>query len=266
MDWCRTPCSYRPTTSYKLQHTGCIIHGWVNELWAKNYHIDDVREPRGVILCVGRRVPFISNAYSWYLMHDTCGQRYLTVCCVNKPQKKSVLTARIAAKLSLRLVGIFSDERFKRKEKKWIFLQSTMYSLMNSTQISSLLCRWRLAVSEVWNKTNISWDRKPLMMKCSSHRNNWMQKDTVNYDMVENTLDNERGRLAESHLAPIHVNRQMRTHKRNNTYSIYTSVYGVHAKHVLSHASNINLSNGVSKISDPISRHKYCSPHSKSEF
>lgn len=110
-----------------------------------------------------------------------------------------------------------------KKKKKFLFFQSTMLSLMNSTQISSLLCRWRLAVSEVWNKTNISWDRKPLMMKCSSHRNNWMQKDTVNCDMVENTLDNERGRLAESHLAPIHVNRQMRTHKRNNTYSIYTS-------------------------------------------
>ncbi len=32
-------------------------------------------------------------------------------------------------------------------------LQSTMYSLMNSTQISSLLCRGRLAVSEVEKQT-----------------------------------------------------------------------------------------------------------------
>lgn len=44
-----------------------------------------------------------------------------------------------------------------------------------------------------------------------------MQEDTLNYDMVENTLDNERGRLAESHLAPMHVNRQTLTHKQNHT-------------------------------------------------
>ena len=57
------------------------------------------------------------------------------------------------------------------------FFQSKMYYLMESTQISSLLCRWRrLAVSEVENITNISWDRKPLMMKCSPRGNPWMQR------------------------------------------------------------------------------------------
>lgn len=49
-------------------------------------------------------------------------------------------------------------------------LQSIMYCLMNFTQISSLLCRWRLAASEAENKTNISWDKKPVMMKFSSHQ------------------------------------------------------------------------------------------------
>lgn len=52
----------------------------------KKYHIDEEKEARGVILCVGRRVPCISNAYSWYIMHDTCGQRYLISRRANKPQ------------------------------------------------------------------------------------------------------------------------------------------------------------------------------------
>lgn len=132
-----------------------------------------------------------------------------------------------------------------------------MYSLMNSTQISSLLCRWWLAVSEVWNKTNTSWDRKPLMMKCSSHRNNWMEEDTVNYDMVENTLDNERGRLAESHLAPMHVNRQRRTHKQNHTErdtTAYTQICYLMQATLICQMENFwsNFQNN---------RHKYCSPH-----
>lgn len=132
----------------------------------------------------------------------THGQRYLIDCrcqSANKPQKNvGVLIAYHAAQTLYLWLECF---HMKVKKNKLMLLQSTMYSLMNSTQIWSLLCRWRLAVSEVENKTNISRDGRPLMMKCASHRNGWMQKDTANYDRREHRRWQWRGGgLAWSHL------------------------------------------------------------------
>ncbi len=70
----------------------------------------------------------------------------------------------------------------------------------------------------------------------------------VNYDTDENTLDNKRARMAESHLVPIRENRQTHRHKLRhiNTHA-YDNVS------MLSHASNIN--DTVRQMeSDPISR------------
>lgn len=92
-------------TSYKLQHAGCIIHGWVNELWVKKYHIDEMWEPRGVILCVGCRVPFISNAFSWHLMHDTWTEISNSLLC--QITTKICLIAYNAVKWSISDWNIF---------------------------------------------------------------------------------------------------------------------------------------------------------------
>lgn len=61
-------------------------------------------------------------------------------------------------------------------------------------------CRCRPTGSEVWNKTNISWDGKPLVMKCSSRWNNRIQTDLANYDTVEIEQVNERQRGPVEHL------------------------------------------------------------------
>lgn len=138
---------------------------------------------RGVTLCVGLRVHFISFASSWYILHDTCLKTWLSRQQITK--HVSVLSACHAAEISLwwkRYYWKVGGDKLKLSVHNctvwWILHKSHLCSAGGDSP-----------VSEVENKTNISWDMKPVMMKFSSHRNSWIQNDMVCYGMEENTLD-----------------------------------------------------------------------------
>lgn len=83
----------------------------------KKYHIDEEGEARGVTLCVGWRVHFISaleSASPWYIMHDTCVDSR-----ANKQQNIwEFLAACHAAEISSVFgVAIISSERLRRGKK-----------------------------------------------------------------------------------------------------------------------------------------------------
>lgn len=156
-------------TSYKLQHAGCIIHGWVNELWVKKYHIDEMREPRGVILCVGCRVPFISNAFSWHLMHDTWTEISNSLLC--QITTKMCLIAYNAVKWSISDWNIFRWKVLggEKKRHPWCTLWWTLHkSHLSSAGGDSVSVR--CDTKQISHGTGSLWWWKALLIETTECR------------------------------------------------------------------------------------------------
>ena len=142
-------------------------------------------------------------------MHDTCGQGYLIDCCAKHTAKKKksvgALTACHAAEISLEYFQIkgVKGEKVKKNTTFFFFYSPhcTLWWTLHKSHLcsaggDSLLVRGN-------TETNISWDRKPLMMKCSSHRKQMSAgRHGELWHRRENALDNGGG-LAPSHLAAV---------------------------------------------------------------
>ena len=152
-------------------------------------------------------------------MHDTCGQRYLIDCRANtqrkkkkkKEEKKKECGSSYCASCCWNISGILSNKRCKgEKVKKKNDSSCSPHCTLWWTLHKSHLCSagGDLLLVKRKTKTNISWDRKPLMMKCSSHREQLSAGRhgrimTSERETHSITRGERGGGLSQSHLAAI---------------------------------------------------------------
>lgn len=157
-------------------------------------------------------------------MTHTCGQRHLIDRHANKQChiRKLLEPCHAAEKKTKKICGvsrnIFKWEVKGEKINKCSYNpQCTLWWTLHK---SHLCCAGGDLLSVKWkNKTNISWDRKPLMMKFSQKQVNAERQKKS--ELGGNTLDNGRRRLKEVPLStsPRHVIRQTHTRKQKSQHT-----------------------------------------------